>query len=96
MKSRWFFAAIIVLSAICPVINACCVIELLVGISRLKQHYWIGDGVILSVGSNLLVWPFMALARESLGPVKHAIVGLILVNTTSFVAYVLFMAALMS
>lgn len=38
----------------------------------------------------------MALARESLGQVKHAIVGLIVVNTTSFVAYVLFMAALMS
>lgn len=68
MKFRWFVAAIIVLSAICPVINACCVIELLVGISRLKQHYWIGDGVILSVGSNLLVchlwrWPERALGR---------------------------------
>jgi len=96
MALRLFVGAIMVLSAICPIANACCVIELLVGISRLTRHYWIEHGVVLSIGSNLLVWPFMALARENLGPVKHGILGLMLVNAISFVAYFLFIAALMS
>jgi hypothetical protein len=96
MTSRLFIAAIAILSAVCPIANAFCVIELLVGISRLKTHYWIEHGVYLSVGSNLLVWLPMTLARDSVGPVWHGVLGLMLVNVVSFVAYFLFTAALLS
>lgn len=96
MTSRLFIAAIVILYAVCPIANAYCVIELLVGVSRLKTHYWTEHAVYLSVGSNLLVWLPMTLAKESVGPVWHGVLGLTLVNVVSFVAYFLFLAALLS
>lgn len=93
-SEAWFVVSIAVLSALCPLAEAFCVVDLLVGAERLKRHYWIRDGIALSCLTNLMVWPPLCLSQDRLGWLLFGIVGLVLVNITAFCTYFLWMAAL--
>jgi hypothetical protein len=77
-----------------PFVSTFLVIDLIVGIENLNRHYWIFDGFILAAALNAIAFLPLLFRRVRVYLLTYAIVASILVSATSFVAYWIWMIAL--
>ncbi|SMP78235.1 hypothetical protein SAMN06265222_1253 [Neorhodopirellula lusitana] len=89
-------ALLILLACLAPIHACYLVIDLLVGIERLTNHYWVRDGVIISIGLNLLGLVFSRFRRVRKHPAWSGLVWIGVVSLATFLCYGFFMLAIIS
>ena len=94
--SNWIAGIAIVFSLLAPVIAAYAVIDLLVGMENLKKHYWIRDGIVMSVVLNAVLLSPLVFRRVRSFAYVYAPIIAVVIAVTSYSVYHYFMVAMMA
>lgn len=88
----WLYLAV---SLVAPILTCFFVIDLLIGVEHLKKHYWISDGIVISIILNGLgAIPLLnqVVRKKVRGYVRWMA---IVVTTLAFLGYGFFMIAML-
>ncbi|TWU59533.1 hypothetical protein [Crateriforma conspicua] len=88
-------AMLFVASCISPIIVCFFVVDSLVGIERLTTHYWLHDGIVISVVFNAFgaIGFLSRIVRDNLS--SYSLALFLLVSVATFLGYGFFMISLL-